>query len=212
MEERRPLTRRRIVEEALRLMDDEGEEKLSMRRLAARLGVDPMAVYRHVPDKAGLIHEVVEAVVSGCRIPPEEGPWQGRVRALCRSYRSVAREHPKVFPLVCVHQRWVPSDHAINEAFLAALCEAGLSPADAVRAATTLLNYAAGFALDEVTATMRPLTGAERRELAALPADRYPTTRRLLRELSAADLDADFEFGLDVLITGLSDRARFGHG
>ena len=164
----------------MRLIDAHGEEGFSMRRLARALGVDPMAIYHHLPNKAAVLHEAIEAVVAACALPAPEGSWQRRVRAVCHAYRALARAHPGVFPVICAHQTPVPSDYRIVEALLAALSEAGLSAQDTVRAAWMFLYYAAGFALDELTSTLRPFSHEEQADLRALPKTKCPARVRLL--------------------------------
>ena len=205
--DRAPLTRARIAEAAVALIDTEGEQKFTMRRLARALGVDPMAVYHHLPNKAAVVHEAVEAVVARCALPEPAGPWPDRVRTICRAFRGLASAHPGMFPLVSVHQHFVPSDHRVFEALLAAVSEAGLTDRETVWAASALLGYAAGFALDELTGTVRALTEAERTTLRALPDAEFPATKRLIDAVVTTDLDREFAFGLDIMLAGITARA-----
>lgn len=208
--DRAPLTRARIARAAVALIDEVGEAGFSMRRLAQALGVDPMAVYHHLPNKAAVVHEAIETVVAACPLPEPVGPWPERVRTVCRSFRALAHAHPGVFPMLCVHQAFVPSDFRVLEALLAALSEVGLSPQDTVRAASAFLGYAAGFALDELTGTLRPLSDAERASLRALPVGDFPATARLIDALVDVDVDAEFEFGLDIMLAGTQARKLGG--
>ncbi len=205
---RPPLTRGRIVTAAVRLLNEDGETGFSMRRLAKALGVDAMAVYHHLPNKAAVVHAAIAAMVADCDLPAPHGPWPARVRHLCRSVRALARRHPGVFPLYCVHQTFVPGDFPIQEALLAAVDEARLPPTDTVHAASTLLRYTAGFALDESTGTIRPLTAAEGDLMRALPVGDFPATARCLDAMLSLDLDTAFDVGLDLLIAGIQAKAR----
>lgn len=205
--EREPLTRARIAEVAVALIDAQGEQKFTMRRLAGALGVDPMAVYHHLPNRAAVIHEAIEAVIASCTLPDSSGPWTDRVRAICVAYRGLAAAHPGVFPLLCIHQHFVPSDHRIIEALLAALSDAGLNNQETVWAASAVLGYAAGFALDEVTGTHRALTEEERATLRTLPSIEFPATNRLMDAVLETDLDREFAFGLDIMLAGIAARA-----
>ena len=95
------LTRRRILDAALSLVDEAGVGALSMRRLAKDLGVDPMAIYHHLPNKRALLFALVGRVFSEMRVPgPEEAVDTGdrRGRAWARAFRNVARAHPKLVP------------------------------------------------------------------------------------------------------------------
>lgn len=177
---REPLTRSRIVARAVEMIDDGGADGLTMRGLAGSLGVDPMAVYHHLPNKAAMVREAVEAVLAGCESPVPTGTWKARVRAVCRSFHRLAREHPGVFPLLCLQWATVPSGRRVKEALRSALSESGLSDRDVGRATSAFLGYAAGFALEELTGVGRRSTEAE---------------------------EADFEFGLDLLLAGTGARA-----
>ncbi len=205
--DREPLTRRRIVAAAVQLLDQEGDAGFSMRRLAQALGVDPMAVYHHVPGKAAVIHAAIDAVVAECAVPDPVGPWQDRLRRVCTAYRGLAARHPGVFPLLCIHDEFVPNDYRVLESLYAALLEADLSDQMAVRAAWTLLGYVGGFALEELTGSMRPLREDERAALRALPRDAYPATHRVLGAMAEADPDAEFAFGLETFIAGIATLA-----
>ena len=97
---RRPLTRARILTAALRLVDREGLEALSMRRLGQALGVEAMSLYNHVPNKAAVLDGLVELLLGELEIPgPEAGDWWERIRRIAHSYRRSAHAHPHAFPL-----------------------------------------------------------------------------------------------------------------
>lgn len=208
MSERRPLTRDRIVQTATALLDEAGAEPFSMRTLAAGLGVDPMAVYRHVPNKAALLHEVLEAAVAEIPLPDPAAAWPERVRALGDGYRGLAQRHPGVFRLLYPYGRPIRAELVLREACFAALREAGLAPEDAARGWPLLLNYAAGFALDELAGWVRLPDPSAEPHATLLAEGPFPETLRLADQMRRADPDADFGFGLDVLIRGLTARAR----
>jgi len=205
------LTRERILAAALRLVDERGMAALSMRHLAAQLGVDPMALYRHVPSKAAVVAGLVELVFAELRVPPaagpgEDRPWQERVRAFARAYRGVAQAHPHlVLHLVTHAEAAADATLEASEALFAALEAAGLPPRTIVRAADVVVDYVNGVALAEVA---RPLGQPDDRQalLAQLPAhppEWATTLRRVFGSLTGDDLRVDFEFGLDVLLAGL---------
>ena len=210
MPDRPPLTRDLIVRAATHLLDEAGAAEFSMRRLAAALGVDPMAVYRHLPGKAAILHEVLEAAVAQLPLPDPGSPWQERVRALCVAYRDLAHRHPGVFRQLYPYPRPIRAELVAREACFAALRDGGLAPADAARGWPLVLNYAAGFALDELAGWER-LPDPESDPHASLLAEGdFPETRRLAPEMGRPDPEADFAFGLDVLLRGLAARAGEG--
>ena len=206
------LTRGRILEAALRLADEEGMGALSMRRLGSELGVDPMAVYHHLPNKEALISGVVEQVFSEMRVPDaEENPWQERVRGFARAYRNLAQEHPHLVREL-VSGAAATATLRASEPLYAALEAGGFPPATVVRAADLVVDYVNGFALAEVGG---PLGSPEDRKgllrlLEESPEGSVPVMRRVFGALSEEEMPADFEFGLNVLISGLEAVAENG--
>src|SRR5438552_18523973 len=95
------LSRERIVEAAVGLIDGEGLDALSMRRLGSALGVEAMSLYRHFPAKTALLDAVVARLLGELAVPaPTVGPWQPSFRALARAYRALLARHPKAIPLL----------------------------------------------------------------------------------------------------------------
>jgi TetR/AcrR family tetracycline transcriptional repressor len=216
---REPLTRERIVSAALRLIDDVGLEQLSMRRLGSELGVDPMAVYHHVPNKDALLHAVVHQVFSDMPAPPPDGPWRDRVRRWAETYRSVAEAHPNlVLRIVSEPAAVAVAAVLANEALYAALDTAGLSPGEVVLAADLIVDYVNGFTLGQVAMTRASAVDADdaddahqafeafRAALDAQPVDAVPVQRRLLAEPGTGAGRDSFRFGLDVILAGLATR------
>ena len=217
-----PLTREGILAAALRIVDEGGLGALSMRSLAAELGVNPMSIYHHLPGKEAVISGIVGVVFSGMRVPPSEGlSWQERVRAYARAHREVVRSHPNL-ALQIVSDAAAVSDAVLSSAepLYAALENAGLSPAEIVRAADSLVDFVHGFSLGEAsnpsgTFDIGPELLAR---LESRPVDEVPALRRVFGALGEEgaryDFDAAFEAGLDILVGGIEavagDRSRPG--
>jgi AcrR family transcriptional regulator len=212
MSQRGNLSRQVIVEAAMRMLDADvdadGKASFSMRRLAAEMGVDPMALYHHVPNRAALMFDVVDALLATCELPAPSGSWQDRVRDLCHAFRRMAHRHPGAFPVYVMFQEWVPSEHRLNEALYAALQAGGFTPLATVRAARLLIAYTETFAWEEITQWIAPYSGEDRAMLtASLAAGDYPLTTTLIDEIADIDPDAEFAFGLGVVIRGLKAEA-----
>ena len=94
------ITRDVVLAAALELIDRDGVDGLSMRRLARVLGRDPMILYRHAPNKAALLDGVAETVLAQLKVDPADPDWAGQLRAVARGYRALALAHPKVVPLL----------------------------------------------------------------------------------------------------------------
>ncbi len=201
------LGREVIVAAALKLIDEQGIAALSMRKLAAELGVDPMAIYHHLPGKEAVLAALVEDVFSRLRVPPASGEgWQDRVRAFARAYRDVVRSHPNLVRRV-VASAAVAATAALeaSEELYAALTAAGLEPVLVVRAADLVVDYVHGFVLAETTGPLEPSDGHLEilTQLGTRPAARFPAMSRILGSLREEDLRADFGFGLDVILAGI---------
>jgi AcrR family transcriptional regulator len=207
-----PLTPERILTAALRLVDEEGMEALSMRRLAAQLQVDPMAIYYHLPNKRAILSGLVARVFTELRVPSaKSGTWPERVRALALAYHGLARAHPNlVFYLVTDRESAAVAALELNEALFEALALAGLSPQMIVPAADLIVDYVNGFALAEASGPVgQP---AEWQELLALldkrPSDQLPAMRYVFGNLTGEALPGSFEVGLDIILAGLKAIAE----
>ncbi len=205
------LSRGRILKAALRLVDEEGMGALSMRRLGADLGVNPMSIYHHVPGKDAVISGLVELVFSGMQVRYTDGShWQARVRTWAEAYRDLVRSHPNLLlEIVSSATAVTEAVLLVNEPLYAALQEASLPPAEVVQAADSVVDFIHGFALAE--GTQPPERPFDRRELLerleARAADGLPATSRVFRALTREearyDFDRGFDAGLGILLKGI---------
>jgi AcrR family transcriptional regulator len=143
-----PLTRDRIVEEAIALVDEEGSGALSMRRLAARLGTSTMSTYHHLPDKQALREAIAERVMSELAEPGPDTAWDEALRELAWSFRSLTLAHPAVFQLLLVAPRpaalGAAADSAVN-----LLVAAGFSTEQALLVFRTFIRFLLGVVVIE---------------------------------------------------------------
>jgi len=200
------LDRDRIVEAAVALVDRDGIEGLSMRKLGHELTVEAMALYHYFPSKDALLDAIVEAVVAEMGDSPEVGDWQERLRERFRSYRRLAQAHPHVFPLV--GKRTVKSPEALApvEQMLDILRGAGFTPERALQSFRTLSSYAYGYALAEIVGfALEPSTDgtAAGFDVRTVDPKRFPRMREIAPHVIACDHDAEFDRGLDVILKGL---------
>src|SRR5918911_4251594 len=142
---RQPLSRRRVLEEAVRFVDREGLEALSMRKLGSELGVEAMSLYNHVPNKDALLDGMVEVLLGELEVPPEGEGWESRVREAYRAFRRLAHEHPNVFPLLVVRPPETMDGIWLVEEFLKTLREAGLEPPTGLYGFRALPSHASGY-------------------------------------------------------------------
>jgi len=197
------LTRERILDAALALLDEGGAGALSMRRLGAALGVDPMAVYRHVDGRRGLLLALAEREYAALPVPPADLPWEERVRRWAHALRDLGLAHPRlVLGILTDAEAIAVAAVTADEALWAALEDAGLAPADVVRAGDLIVDYVHGALLGEASAAVARVAPALREELARRPADRFPAQRRVLAATTEAQTGAPLA-GLDVVLAGI---------
>lgn len=193
------LTRPAILAAALDLVDEAGIGALSMRKLAVRLGVDPMSIYHHLPNKAAIVSGLVGTVFSTMAPVPADGPWPDRVRAWARAYRDLALAHPNLV-LQIVTDSAAASEAAvlISEPLYAAFDAAGLPPAQVSTAAGVLVDFVNGYALAAgAAAAVEGDPMGDR--LAVLPPDDAPTMRRI----GTAAGPGFFDSGVEIIIRGV---------
>ncbi|MFC6882716.1 MULTISPECIES: TetR/AcrR family transcriptional regulator [Actinomadura] len=205
------LTRARIVAAAVALIEREGADALSMRRVASELGVAVMSLYNHVPNKSALLEGVAEHVVAGMDLggDPAE-PWQDRARALLRAFRKVAHDYPRCMTVVLTHKIDTPVGLRPAERALALAEAAGFDGETSVRIMRALLAYALGAQLREI-GVVKMLDHVERdpaEALADLDPAEFPHVTAAAPQLASHDPETDFEFGLDLFINALESLLR----
>jgi len=137
-----PLTREEIVDTALGIVDAEGLDALSMRRLAATLGVEAMSLYHHLSGKAALLDATVDRMRSEMRLPEiEPADWAEALAAVFVEYRRVLIAHPNMLPLAARRTG------SAGMSGLHYLVERGMDPDDAVELYQSLVAFTIGFSV-----------------------------------------------------------------
>jgi len=198
-----PLTRERIVEAAVALLDGHGIEGLTMRRLAGALDVTPTALYWHVRTKEDVLDLAVDRIFGAAPVPPVTADWREDVRALARAWRTAMLEHPWA-PGLIGRPVLGPNVLARTEFLQSALVRGGLSDLGLAVTTRLLANYVIGAALTESAWRRSPGAGPApaRAHITADPAA-YPTLT------ASGHLDAErwddeslFDRGLDAILAG----------
>ncbi|MDH6130155.1 TetR family transcriptional regulator [Kitasatospora sp. GP82] len=227
-EKRGRLSRPLVLAAAVALVDREGLAALTMRRLAADLGVESMAIYRYTPGKEALVDGLVEAffaeVNTRLRMSPEEGipeeesgtgrTWRAELRRIARAFASVAHAHPEILPLVATRPLSVPVARRaapmlqLTEHILATLGRAGFDDATALTVYRTFVAWNLGCLLVDKRQVIDnpdepdPLL---RLGLHRLPATQYPRMRALVPLFAEYDAEQELITGLDSLLNSLPD-------
>ncbi len=207
------ITREMVLAAALEIIDADGADGLSMRRLARALGRDPMILYRHAPNKAALLDGVAETVLAQLTVDPADPDWAAQLRAVARHYRALALAHPHVVPLLVTRPLATPLALRPKgtlrplEDVLALLTRAGFSGPDALHIYRALFGFLHGHILNELQELIDNPDETDdllRLGLHRLPIGEFPLLRSLAPALAAYDGATELERGLDILLTGLT--------
>jgi AcrR family transcriptional regulator len=210
---RETLTRDEIIDAAIRVMDDEGLDALSMRRLGKELDAGATSLYWHVRNKDELLDLVLDRVI-GEVIPdmPRDAGWRETAEQTARSLRRVLAHHRGVAPIMGERPTFGPNALRALEIMLTPFLDAGFTAEDCLLASTTLINWASGFAVFEVRDPVGPSATDEERAafiaefmafVATLPVEQYPTTLALLPKGAGITSDQQFDYGLERMLDGI---------
>jgi len=215
-QDRRPrLTRDRVVAEALAVIAQDGIQALTMRSLAARLGVVPGAVYHHVGNKQQLQDLVLDNVLAEVDVHLDHARgWTNQLEVLAHRLRQVLEQHPGVAGILKTRDPLGPHSLALAEAFLEPLQAAGFGERDAGLAFFLLVDYTIGFAVSDTSTSVNeqrvrdPATRAQLHQFfRSLPPDQFPALVALGEHIWIDNRDERFTAGLHVLVDGL-EHAR----
>ncbi|WP_378686230.1 mycofactocin system transcriptional regulator MftR2 [Nocardia sp. GCM10030253] len=185
------LSESEIVEAALRVVREDGVEKLSMRRLSRELGVSPMAPYYYVADKRELLDLVATAALTGVRKPPpESGPWQQRLRDLIDQIDEKLRKHPGLGDVLI--EQMLGKQLDLIAALMEILFEAGFTDRNVLAAYATIHTYLFG------RSRVNPRDRAPLSDV-ALP-DAVERATKYMADLRGKYA---YDFGMEVLVAGL---------
>jgi AcrR family transcriptional regulator len=205
------LSRARIIDAAIALVERHGEEALSMRAVAAELGVAVMSLYNHVPNKAALLDGIARRVMSGLVLDEDtDADWKTQARTLIRAFRRVAREYPASMNLIVTHSVELPFGIRPIERALAITDLAGFDGATSVKVMRAILAYALGAQLREtdMVKMLDYLPPDPAAAFAELDPEEFPHVTALAKELTAHDPESDFEFGLELFISAIDALPR----
>ncbi len=214
------LTRAQIVAAAIALVDRDGLDALSMRRLANELGVGPMTLYYHVPDRAALENLIFEAVMGEVDFTGDDPALDAQERAVRLGYalRAALLAHPNTVPITLSRSARTPGQLQPVDAMLGILYDIGLHPTDAIAAVDIIGQHVFGTTLAYVNHLAQqnpppdvPETGSD----TGITPDEFPHLTRAIHESEYLGWDEMFDRGLRALVRGLItdklDNRRAGH-
>src|SRR5918996_218247 len=204
---RNSLSRELIADTALDLVDREGVEALTMRRLARELDVGTMTLYGYFRDKDELLDHALDRGARRYDLSPGEGEWRPRLRELITTIWRSLNEHPSAVQIRSRRPILNPGALRACEAGMTILHEAGFETPEAAAAWRLLFTYAFGYAAFSSYEPSAELKSEWREQLSALPADRYPITSGGAGELVNWMAGSEpFEQGLEIILDGLEAR------
>ncbi len=211
-----PLSRERVLRGAMTVADAGGIGSLTIRSLAQELGVKPMSVYHHVANKDEILDGIVDIVFSEIELPAPDGDWRMEIHRRATSARHVLRRHSWAIALLESRTNPGPATLRHHDAVLGTLRGAGFSVAMTAHAYALLDAYVYGFAIQEAAL---PFEGPDSAAEVAGPmmelfaAGAYPHLVELMTEHALKpgyDFGDEFEFGLGLVLDGLSDALPGG--
>jgi len=202
-----PLSRERIEAAALELIEAEGLDGFSTRKLAARLGYEAMSIYHYFPSKGHLMDALIDHVIDEMGNFPETSlPWLERVRVLGRIVRRGFTKRPGLFVFVATHRMNTRKALAFLDRSIA-LFELKLPHELAVRTFRSVSYYVVGAGLDETAGYARGPSTVEPVPEDVMRRD-YPSVFAAGRFFTPADFDATFELGWELMLTGIAALVR----
>ncbi|MGH2883522.1 MAG: TetR/AcrR family transcriptional regulator [Solirubrobacteraceae bacterium] len=203
----RPLNRDLILDQAVALIEAEGPDALSMRRLGSSLGVEGMAIYHHFAGRGELLSAIGDRLLEPLHDVEFGDDWREACRRFATALRDVAVARPATFQLLGLQPFDTPSSLGPVERQLGVLVADGFTPAAALAVYRATVSYARGYALAEATGfTVDAAKPDGRRRLAALPRGDFPILAGRARELVALDANGGYELGLEALLAGFGDQ------
>jgi AcrR family transcriptional regulator len=215
---RSALSRERVLATALLLVDADGVDSLSMRRLGKALSCDPMQLYRYAPSKDALLDGVVELVLSHLDVPSAaDGDWAHVLRRTGHAFRELALAHPNVVPLLVTRPLATPL--ALRplgtlrplEKLLDLFITAGFGEREALHAYRLYMGFLHGHVLNELQERVLDPDESDdllRLGLHRLPLREFPRIRALAAELATYDGARELDEGLTVVLAGLRTEGQ----
>jgi len=201
------LTREGLAIAALALVDREGIEALSYRRLAEAIGCEAMSLYHYFPSKAHLIDAVIDLVFGELEVPPSGGAWLDRVRKAAWNYRAMALSHPKLYPLIAVHRMNTAVGVRKLDEIIGLFRAGGFDDATAAKLFRDFGYYITGAALDETAGYAKGPSAAEPVSDAEIARD-CPNLAAVAPYFTPQHFEPTFAQGLELLLEGMARLRR----
>lgn len=205
---RSPLSRERVIESAVAYADAHGVDDLSMRKLAAELGVGPMSLYNHVENKDDLYDGMIDYVFEGIQLPEADHDWKNQIRVIGSGAMRSFGHHPWIVYLLMARGNFGPGALRFMDHVLGLLNEAGFGDEDAHHAWQMLASHTIGYAFQASTGVQEEEDQLELQDELPRLAREYPNVARMFPLLMECSWDTEYMFGLEIILDGLESRLR----
>ena len=214
-----PVTPENIADAALRLIDAQGVDGLTVRALAHELGVGTMTLYWYVQNKEEVLDLVADRLFAGLSFPAADQDWRLSIREGVHAVRAALLRHAQAVPIMIGRGSFGPNGLRLIEESIAVFRRAGFGPSDAADAYFTVSNFVTGFCTFETSALsvrnqpdidIKGYAQLIKQYIESLPAERYPNLQAAAPRIFGASLDERFSFGVDCLVAGLEARLAEG--
>jgi TetR/AcrR family tetracycline transcriptional repressor len=212
-----PLTKEAIVEAALRVLDADGIDGLSMRRVGEELNVGAASIYWHVRNKDELLQLILERVIEEMRLPePDPEHWQEQLRGYAFAVRDILNSHRDVARISMGRLPSGPQVALVMEWLFTLLTPAGIPARVIAYSGDMLALFVGAFAFEESLGpasfggdiTPEQFLEMMKDYLRSLPPDRFPYTSKMVDLIMSGGREDRFAFGVDLLLRGLESYAR----
>jgi AcrR family transcriptional regulator len=199
------LSRERIIVAALRLIERDGLEAFSMRKLGELLGVEAMSLYHFFPSKQHLVDALVDDAISSVEFPSARIRPVERMRRVMRAYRAMAHRYGRLYPVIAVHRLNTPTGVRFIERVLEIALDVTGDEETAARSFRSLGYYLMGAALDETMGYAKGPSAAEPVD-GAFIARECPLLARSAKYFQRDQWDRNFEQGMEAMLSDLKRK------
>lgn len=203
----RNLSRQKIIDEAIKIADRDGLEKLSMRKLSDSLDVEAMSLYHYIKNKRELVHDMTDAVVPAIDPPRPSVDWRDAMRKRAHAVRDVFKRHPWAAHQFVSEVNSGPAMFAYSDSSVGYLIEAGFSYPMADYAWNLIDSYIYGFNLQAQNFPFKEneYQAVAKQYIHMIPKDTLPYVHGMTQEIIKGTHDGvqDFDFGLNLILDSL---------
>jgi len=194
---------------AVELIEREGAAALSMRKVAAAVGVEAMSLYNHVENKDDMLDGITGVFFTKIEMPELSGDWTVDLRALADAFRAAARAYPNAATLALTREAVSDSGIAMTAAVLAVLRRAGFEPDQAVQVLRASMSFLIGALLRELASapTIGVEATAEAERVALLQASPVGVIAEAAEPLAKLDFDREYDFGMQLMLRSIEHVA-----